>query len=307
MDKTVIDADKLSKFFGDFKAVDEISFKVGKGEIFGFLGPNGSGKSTTIRMLCGVLDASAGSGRVLGYDISTQQDQIKSRIGYMSQKFSLYEDLTVAENIEFYAGIYGVRRDDFQGRADQILALAGLRERTTELAANLSIGWKQRLALGCALVHDPDVVFLDEPTAGVDPVSRRRFWDLLYQLAAEGKTLFVTTHYMEEAEHCHRLAFIYEGKLIALDTPARLKALVKNNLLEITCDNSEAALAALSEADFVSSAYMHGALLHIDIGDVDGALPRINALLTACGSTPRSVAGVQPSLEDVFVYLATRE
>lgn len=220
---TAIEVNNLVKKFGDFTAVDNISFSIKKGEIFGFLGPNGSGKSTTIRMLCGVIDPTGGDAKVLGYDVVTQSEKIKERIGYMSQRFSLYEDLTVDENLEFYAGVYGVSSAKLDIRRDYILKMADLKGRENELTANLSMGWKQRLALGCAIIHEPEMVFLDEPTSGVDPISRRHFWDLLYDMSEEGTTLFVTTHYMEEAEHCHRLGFISDGKIIALDSPRKIK------------------------------------------------------------------------------------
>jgi ABC-2 type transport system ATP-binding protein len=218
-----IEVNNLVKKFGDFTAVDNISFNVKKGEIFGFLGPNGSGKSTTIRMLCGVIDPTQGQANVLGFDVFKESEKIKERIGYMSQRFSLYEDLTVDENLEFYAGIYGVETQKFAARRSYILKMADLKGREKELTANLSMGWKQRLALGCAIIHEPEMVFLDEPTSGVDPISRRHFWDLLYDMAEEGTTLFVTTHYMEEAEHCHKVGFISNGKIIALDTPKKIK------------------------------------------------------------------------------------
>ncbi|HEX21085.1 MAG TPA: ABC transporter ATP-binding protein, partial [Actinobacteria bacterium] len=235
----------LTKKFGDFIAVDNISFDVKRGEIFGFLGPNGSGKSTTIRMLCGVMDITGGSANVANFDVSKQPEEIKKRIGYMSQKFSLYQDLTVNENLTFYGGIYNVPHDIFPQRRREILAMSGLSGRENELTANLSVGWRQRLALGCAIIHQPEIIFLDEPTAGVDPISRRRFWEMLYDMANKGTTLFVTTHYMEEAEHCHRLGFIYQGKIIAFDTPKNIKKLITENLYMIVCENKEKAVAVL--------------------------------------------------------------
>jgi ABC-2 type transport system ATP-binding protein len=213
----------LERRFGDFIAVNRISLDVGRGEIFGFLGPNGAGKSTTIRMLCGLLEPTAGRGTVAGYDILTEREQIKRRIGYMSQKFSLYEDLTVAENIAFFSGIYGIPRALKAERRDWVLEMADLREHRRTLAGELPGGWKQRLSLGCALLHEPPVLFLDEPTSGVDPLSRRAFWDLIYQMAERGVTVFVTTHYMEEAEYCDRLALIYRGEIVAMGTPRELK------------------------------------------------------------------------------------
>jgi len=221
-EKSII-VDGLTKKFGEFTAVDSVSFDVRRGEIFGFLGPNGSGKSTTIRMLCGIIEPGGGKASILGFDAFTQSEEIKRRIGYMSQKFSLYDDLTVIENLDFYGGIYGLKNTRLAGRKEFVLEMAGLKGREKELTANLATGWKQRLALGCAIIHEPELVFLDEPTGGVDPVSRRNFWELLYHMAEGGTTLFVTTHYMDEAEHCHRLGFIYQGKMIALGAPDRLK------------------------------------------------------------------------------------
>jgi len=213
----------LVKRFGDFVAVDNVSLSVDKGEVFGFLGPNGAGKSTTIRILCGLLDPTSGAATVAGYRVGEQSEEIRRNIGYMSQKFSLYDDLTVEENIDFYAGLYSVPRAELSARKDYVLKMAGIAERRKDLTSLLAGGWKQRLALGCAILHSPPVLFLDEPTSGVDPIARRQFWDLIYDLSAEGHTVFVTTHYMEEAEHCHRLALMYKGRVIALGTPAGLK------------------------------------------------------------------------------------
>ena len=214
---------KLTRRFGDFIAVNNVSLVVPKGEIFGFLGPNGAGKSTTIRMLCGILEPSGGTGNVAGFDVSSQPEKIKENIGYMSQKFSLYEDLTVEENIAFYGGIYRLPAKELAERADWVIEMAGLAERRRSKAGELSAGWRQRLALGCALLHKPPIIFLDEPTAGVDPLNRRRFWQLIHNLAADGVTVFVTTHYMDEAEYCDRLALIYKGELVAVGTPLELK------------------------------------------------------------------------------------
>ncbi len=213
----------LEKRFGDFVAVNRVSFEVKRGEIFGFLGPNGAGKSTTIRMLCGILIPSGGAGTVAGLDILTRQEEIKANIGYMSQKFSLYEDLTVEENIDFYSGIYRIPAEKKQARKEWVLQMAGLKEHLHSRTGTLSGGWKQRLSLGCAILHEPPVIFLDEPTSGVDPISRRQFWDLIYELAGKGVTVFVTTHYMDEAEYCDRIALIYRGELIAMGAPADLK------------------------------------------------------------------------------------
>lgn len=219
-----IHARGLTKRFGDFTAVDAIDLDVRRGEIFGFLGPNGSGKTTTIRMLCGVIAPSAGQASVLGFDIARQAEEIRRRIGYMSQRFSLFGDLTVDENLRFYAGVYGLTEDRSAARRACVIEMAGLAGRENELAANLSSGWKQRLALACATIHEPEMLFLDEPTAGVDPLARKRFWESLYVLADSGITLFVTTHHMDEAEHCPRVAFIYEGSIIADGTPGQLRS-----------------------------------------------------------------------------------
>jgi ABC-2 type transport system ATP-binding protein len=216
--------DKLEKRFGNFVAVDRVSFQVAKGEVFGFLGPNGAGKSTTIRMLCGILRPSGGSGTVAGFDIGAQPEQIKANIGYMSQKFSLYQDLTVEENIDFYSGIYCIPPAKKRQRKEWVIEMSGLAGHRRSPTAILSGGWKQRLALGCAILHEPPILFLDEPTSGVDPISRRQFWDLIYELSGQGVTVFVTTHYMDEAEYCNRLGLIYRGELIALGTPHDLKS-----------------------------------------------------------------------------------
>jgi ABC-2 type transport system ATP-binding protein len=229
--KAVI-VDKLSRRFGSFIAVNNVSLSVERGEIFGFLGPNGAGKSTTIRILCGLLRPSSGEALVGGLSVNTHSEEIKQHIGYMSQKFSLYDDLTVEENMDFYAGIYSVPKDLRSERKNEILRMAGLENKRSSMTSLLTGGWKQRLALGCAILHKPPIVFLDEPTSGVDPIARRTFWDLIYQLSAEGHTVFVSTHYMEEAEYCHRLAFMYHGDLIALDTPEALKTNLKLHSME---------------------------------------------------------------------------
>jgi ABC-2 type transport system ATP-binding protein len=247
----------LRKTFGDFVAVDSIDLSVPRGEIFGFLGPNGSGKTTTIRMLCGTIGSSGGSARVMGYDIDKDAEKVRLTIGYMSQKFSLFEDLTVAENLYFYAGIYGLSPEKFAERRAYILRMADLEGREDELTGNLSVGWKQRLALGCATIHEPRLIFLDEPTSGVDPNARRQFWELLYELANSGVTLFVTTHYMDEATHCNRLAFIYRGNIIANGTPQEIKAsLAADTILQLEVADGESALAALSDHPMAVS-YTH--------------------------------------------------
>jgi ABC-2 type transport system ATP-binding protein len=227
-----VEVDNLVKRFGDFVAVDHISFQVSRGEIFGFLGPNGAGKSTAIRILCGLLQPSEGSARVGGFDVASEPETIRKNIGYMSQKFSLYDDLTVEENIDFFSGVYGVPEERRREREEYVLRMAGLEEKRSDMTRLLAGGWKQRLALGCAILHEPPILFLDEPTSGVDPIARRGFWDLIYQLSEAGHTVFVTTHYMEEAEYCHRLSLMYRGKIIALGAPGDLKGAAGKDSME---------------------------------------------------------------------------
>ena len=237
--------ESLTKRFGDFVAVDRVSFEVGRGEIFGFLGPNGAGKTTTIKMLAGLLAPTSGSASVAGYDVAAEAVALKHRIGYMSQLFSLYADLTVEENIGFFAGLYGVRAARRAARRDWVLEMAGLAAHRSRLTGELPLGWKQRLALGCAVLHEPPVLFLDEPTSGVDPIARRQFWELIYQLAEQGTTVFVSTHYMEEAEYCHRLMLMNRGRLIAEGTPAELRARMAEPILEVETDDAPRAVEAL--------------------------------------------------------------
>jgi ABC-2 type transport system ATP-binding protein len=232
MTEFAVEIDDLVKQFGAFVAVDHVSLKVGKGEIFGFLGPNGAGKSTTIRVLCGLLTPTSGRASVGGIDVASDPETIRRNIGYMSQKFSLYDDLTVEENIQFFGGIYGVPRNLRAERRDYVLKMAGIEEQRTTMTRLLPGGWKQRLALGCAILHDPPILFLDEPTSGVDPIARRGFWDLIYQLSEAGRTVFVSTHYMEEAEYCHRVALMYRGRVIALGSPRELKEKLKLSSME---------------------------------------------------------------------------
>ena len=232
MSEASVVVEHLSKRFGDFVAVSDVNLRVGKGEIFGFLGPNGAGKSTTIRILCGLLAPSEGKAMVAGFDVATEPEKVRENIGYMSQRFSLYDDLTVEENINFFMGIYGVDRAKRSVRKEYALEMAGLVGQEKTMTRTLSGGWKQRLALGCAILHEPPIVFLDEPTSGVDPIARRAFWDLIYQLSEAGQTVFVTTHYMDEAEYCHRVALLYHGKVIALGTPAELKSSMTKTSME---------------------------------------------------------------------------
>ncbi len=232
MSEASVIIEHLHKRFGDFVAVRDVNLRVGKGEIFGFLGPNGAGKSTTIRILCGLLAPSEGKAIVAGFDVAAEPERVRENIGYMSQRFSLYDDLTVEENIDFFSGIYGVERGKRPARKQYALEMAGLLGQEKTMTRTLSGGWKQRLALGCAILHEPPIVFLDEPTSGVDPIARRAFWDLIYQLSEAGRTVFVTTHYMDEAEYCHRVALLYHGKMIALGTPAELKSSMSKSSME---------------------------------------------------------------------------
>lgn len=294
----------LTKRFGNFTAVDNVSFKVRRGEIFGFLGPNGSGKSTTIRMLCGLLVPTAGRATVLGYDIVRDAEAIRLKIGYMSQKFSLYEDLTVGENLEFYAGVYQLTPERFRQRKEEILHLIGLADKERTLTGNLSTGWKQKLALGCALLHEPQLVLLDEPTSGVDPVARRNFWDLIYDLSHAGVTVLVTTHYMDEAEHCHTIGFIYNGKLVAFGTPEYLKKTqMPGQILEIQCSPLMPALEALAGVPGVLEAAMYGAGLHVVVEDIFRDTPYVRQALERAEVEVKSILPVEPGLEDVFVSL----
>ena len=257
-------AEGLTKKFGKFVAVDHVSFKVKRGEIFGFLGPNGAGKSTTIRLLCGLFSPTEGSASVGGFNISTQPDEIKSRIGYMSQKFSLYEDLTVEQNINFYGGIYGLEGKRLEERKLWAIEMAGLIGKETMLAHALSGGWRQRLALGCSILHEPPILFLDEPTGGVDPVSRRKFWDLIYDLSHRGVTIFVTTHYMDEAEHCNTIGLIYNGKLIAIGSPTGLKhSLDRYSVFEVQCSNTVDAMELLRGQEWTAETSIFGSAFHI--------------------------------------------
>ncbi len=301
----VIKAEGRTKKFGALTAVDRVDLEIEAGEIFGFLGPNGSGKSTVIRMLCGLLQPTAGRAQLDGLDIVKQTEEIKKRIGYMSQRFSLYEDLTVEENIDFYGAIYGLSKSDMATRRRTVVDLAGLEGRMEQLAATLSGGYKQRLALACSLLHDPRIVFLDEPTAGIDPVARREIWDLLFRLAAEGTTLFVTTHYMDEAERCSRVAYIYLSKLIAMGRPQDLKRLPEltpddSSWFEITSDDATQLLPLVRQHPAVLDATIFGEAIH--------ALARRGTDAAALQEYFHQQDGVKvravpPSLEDVFVTL----
>ncbi len=294
--------DRLTKRFGQFTAVDHISFQVYRGEIFGFLGPNGSGKTTTIRMLLGLLTPTEGHARVLGYDIVRETEKVRRRVGYMSQKFSLYEDLTVSENLNFFGRAYNVPVRTLLQRKRDILRMAGLEGRERELTRNLSGGWRQRLALGAAILHDPDLLFLDEPTAGVDPISRRQFWDLLYDLVDRGKTIFVTTHYMDEAENCHRLAFIHRGRIIARGTPQEIKTTqMRGQVLEVSVDRAEQAVRVLAPRPEFDEVALYGKRVHVVAENVAALQPLIHDLLSAAGIHVDAMLVIPPSLEDVFI------
>jgi ABC-2 type transport system ATP-binding protein len=295
--------DALERRFGSFVAVNKVSFEVRRGEIFGFLGPNGAGKSTTIRMMTGILAPTGGRGTVAGFDIRTQAELIKTQVGYMSQKFSLYEDLTVEENIDFYSGIYRVDPRKRAARKAWVLEMAGLEDHRRSRTAILSGGWKQRLALGCAILHEPPIVFLDEPTSGVDPISRRRFWELIYELSAEGITVFVTTHYMDEAEYCDRLALIYRGELIASGSPGSLKTeVMRQAVLEVITDRPQDAMSEVEAVPGVVEVALFGAGLHAVVED-PALAGTIRQHLEAQHYDVDRVERIVPSLEDVFVSL----
>ena len=298
--------ESLVKRFGDFTAVDHVSFETRRGEIFGFLGPNGAGKSTTIRMLCGLLQPTSGRARVAGFDVARQPDAVRQRIGYMSQKFSLYNDLRVGENLRFFAGLYNVDSEVLSERIHWALEMAGLAGREAALTGTLAGGWKQRLALGCAVLHRPPILFLDEPTSGVDPISRRQFWDLIHRMAAEGVTVFVTTHYMDEAEYCNRLALIHRGQLVALGTPTELKQRhMKGELLLVEAEPLARAIEVLSSAPGVLDAAVFGNALHLVVPQAAPAIPALRRYLEERGLRVGRLEAIEPTLEDVFVSLTS--
>jgi ABC-2 type transport system ATP-binding protein len=297
----------LTRRFGEFVAVDRVSFTVGRGEIFGFVGPNGAGKTTTIKMLTCLLRPTDGTAWVAGHDVRTEAKAVRQRIGYMSQLFSLYTDLTVDENIRLFGSLYGLGRARLAARRDWILTMAGLGGRGDRMTRELPLGWKQRLALGCAVLHEPPILFLDEPTSGVDPTSRRRFWDLIYQLAEAGTTVLVSTHYMEEAEYCHRLALMHRGRLIALDRPDRLRRDLHQPVLEVLTDDPARAVEALRDAPGVLEAAMYGRAVHVMVTDETAGLADVPRRLAAAGRRVDAVRPIAPSLEDVFVALVRRQ
>ncbi|MFN2188063.1 MAG: ATP-binding cassette domain-containing protein [Candidatus Promineifilaceae bacterium] len=295
-------AQDLTKQFDSFTAVDHISFHVNRGEIFGFLGPNGAGKTTTIRMLMGLIKPTFGSAKVLGFGLDGGTTRLREKIGYVSQRFSLYNDLTVSENLNFFGRAYGVTANTLIDMKQSVMKMSGLFGREDELTKNLSGGWRQRLALGCAMLHKPDLLFLDEPTAGVDPVSRREFWELLYMLAHQGKTLFVTTHYMDEAEHCHRLGFIQQGKIVALGTPEQIKnEKMPGKVVEIDCDHPNQALAALRKSEKFRDVSLYGSQIHVIAENAEYEIIAINHILNTNDIDITDMAIIPPSLEDVFI------
>ncbi len=296
--------ENLEKKFGDFTAVNQINFAVEQGEIFGFLGPNGAGKSTTIRMLCGIYTPTSGSGTVAGFDIIKEQHKIKQHIGYMSQKFSLYDDLTVEENIDFYSGIYNIPRNEREKRKDETIKVAGIESLRKNLTGTLAGGWKQRLALGCAIIHQPSIIFLDEPTSGVDPITRNNFWTIIKDMARQGKTVFVTTHYMDEAENCNRMVMIYHGTMIAMGTPLEMKTkIMKNEILEIIMPGAEKYSDKISKLNSVKETALFGVNIHAVVHEAEKAKADVKNLLEQDGVKSYSINKIMPSLEDVFVYL----
>ncbi len=303
-----VEIDDLVKAFGSFVAVDHVSLKVSKGEIFGFLGPNGAGKSTTIRMLCGLLKPTSGRASVNGHDVATEPEVIRRNIGYMSQKFSLYDDLTVEENIDFFSGIYGVPQEKRAERKEYVLRMAEILERRRAMTRTLSGGWKQRLALGCAILHEPPILFLDEPTSGVDPIARRAFWALIHDLSAAGRTIFVSTHYMDEAENCHRLALMYRGKVIALGAPEALKReLNSHRILRLDVSDVLETMRALEGIPGIHDVAVFGGGLHVTVDDLDVASVRIRAALAAKAIELKRLEPIVPSMEDVFVAMIAAE
>jgi len=308
MNGWAVETRELVKTFGDFVAVDRVTLEVPRGEIFGFLGPNGAGKSTTIRMLCGLLTPTSGLALVNGIDVGKDPEQVRRNLGYMSQKFSLYDDLTVEQNIDFFAGLYGVPRERRKERKDYALEMARLRERRGALTGSLSGGWKQRLALGCAILHDPPILFLDEPTSGVDPIVRGVFWDLIRGLSNTGHTIFVSTHYMDEAEYCHRLALMHRGKVIALGAPAELRRQAgAHSLLRLDTSEPLETMRALDDLAGVVDVAVFGGGLHVTVDDAAATTERIRAKLASAGIAVRRLEKILPSLEDVFVSMIEGE
>lgn len=303
--KIVVSVENLEKRFGDFTAVNRINFEVKEGEIFGFLGPNGAGKSTTIRMLCGIYSPTAGTGQVGGFDIIKEQYKIKQNIGYMSQKFSLYDDLTVEENIDFYSGIYNIPRSKRAERKEEAIRMADIETFRKALTRTLSGGWKQRLALGCAILHEPGIIFLDEPTSGVDPITRSNFWRIIKEMASEGKTVFVTTHYMDEAENCDRMVMIYHGTIIAMGTPSEMKTkFMKNDILEIVMPHAENWIEKIARLEEVRETALFGVNIHAVVYNAVKVQKALKEIFDKeMPPESYSIKKIMPSLEDVFVSL----
>lgn len=303
-----ISVTNLTKRFGTFTAVDHVNFEVRAGEVFGFLGANGAGKSTTIRMLCGLLASTEGSATVGGFDINREPEKVKASIGYMSQKFSLYEDLTVEENISFYGRVYGMSSEDIDKRKSWVFDIANLHGREGSITGTLSGGWKQRLALGCAVLHSPKIVFLDEPTSGVDPVMRRKFWELIYDLSSEGITVLVTTHFLEEAEYCNDIILINAGKIIAGGSPKELREnYIKTPILEVQCPKVIDAMTVIENQPWALETSVFGTFLHVIVPDEAAARAAIGQLLRENGIPCTGIERITPSLEDVFIYLLDQE
>jgi ABC-2 type transport system ATP-binding protein len=308
MSDWAVETDELVKAFGAFVAVDHVSLQVNRGEIFGFLGPNGAGKSTTIRMLCGLLTPTSGRAIVKGLDVAIKPEEVRKNIGYMSQKFSLYDDLSVEQNIDFFAGMYGVPRELRRERKEYVLGMANLKERHNAMTSTLSGGWKQRLALGCAILHAPPILFLDEPTSGVDPIARGAFWDLIREMARTGHTIFVSTHYMDEAEYCHRLALMYRGRVIALGAPADLRAgLSTHTLIQLETSAPLETMRALEHVPGIGDVAVFGGGLHVAVDELESGTEMIRNRLAAQEIEIHKLEKILPSLEDVFVALIEAE
>lgn len=304
MSEFAIEVKNLTKRFGKFIAVDDVSFTVKKGEIFGFLGANGAGKSTTIRMLCGLLSSTDGTATVAGFDINNEPEGVKRHIGYMSQKFSLYDDLTVRENIEFFGGIYGLFGQKLAERREWVIQMAGLAGRENSLTRELPGGWKQRLALGCAVIHEPKIVFLDEPTGGVDPISRRNFWELINSLSGAGVTVFVTTHFLDEAEYCNNIMLIHAGKIVAGGSPLELKTkYITSPMLEVECGNVIDALDLFQKQEWVIDTSVFGTYIHVSVADETEGKRLIHQILAEKNIEIQRIERIMPSLEDVFIHL----
>lgn len=301
-----VEVSHLTRKFRDFSAVDDVSFYIPEGEIFGLLGPNGAGKTTTIRILCGVMLPSAGSVQVLGFDVTRHPEEVKRRIGYMSQKFSLYNDLTPLENLNFYAAIYGVPQRERAARVEELVQMANLKGHEHQRTSSLSGAWRQRLALACAIIHRPAMLFLDEATAGVDPIARREFWDLIYLLAGQGVSVLATTHYMDEADYCNTIGMMYQGQMVALASPERLKAEMPGALIQIDCDRPAEALALLGRLPIEKQVAAHGAQIHLTLQNLADA-PTARAALENAGITINGWEQIEPSLEDVFINMVARK